>query len=763
MNHLNIIYKRVFICVICIVFLFLIMLNCFKDNSEMKSEEYIKTSDAIGVISLLCEINDMKQEYDECVKEQMLFSDEYVLYSDYKQINQILPLLEEQTLSKEYKEKDCLLEKDWLTYLDKVITEYGKQEVQKEALEIIAFSNQLKEENDLTINEDTLLTNNGIYEYENINDFGSGSYEAITYQNRIILLLNQLSNTVSIKNAYIMNQDKGEITFFYNHYQITYPTIEMTEEKDVIADIFICDSKVTNIQKKEDRFTGKLIYINSEEAEIEDFGIYKLSKDIKLYKLFGKLHTLSIEDLRVGYTFTDFVVEDGYICAALVMRDEDMDVIRVLIRNSDYQGKLHESIDVSCDTDYSVQYYKNGIKSRKIEIEKGEVFHIGMDDFKDNGNRIKIVPSALSGNMTILNVNRSQGNPSYRGDFEIEKCDDGLILINEVLLEEYLYRVVPSEMPAYYAKEALKAQAVCARTYAYGKMLHAGLAGYGAHLDDSATFQVYNNILSKSETTEAVKETLGEILQYQNEPIGAYYYSTSCGVSTDTGVWKSENPPYINAKLIGTNNEKINADDLTDEDNFRKFIETVDENNYEKEEGYYRWTYNVENINSDFMLKQLKARFDANPNLILTQNKSGEYESKEISKIGNIKDIKVMKRNPGGVIDELVITGSKATIKVISELNVRYILCDGETKLQKQDKTEVSLGSSLPSAFLVINLNKENGYVTGYKLIGGGFGHGVGMSQNAAREMGNLGMNYRDILAYFYEDSDIKIIKTKGE
>ncbi len=689
MNYLNTIYKRVFICVICIVFLFLIMLNCFKDNNEMNSEEYIKVPDAINVISLLCEINDLSQEYNKYISEQMLFSNAYLLYSDYKQINQILPIDEEQNPFKEYKDNECLLEKDWFTYLDIIVTEYGKQEVQKEALEIIAFSNQLKEENDLTINEDTLLTNNGIYEYENINDFGSGSYEAITYQNRIILLLNQLSNTVSIKNAYIIRQDNGEIVFAYNHYQITCKAIETTEEKDVIADIFICDSKVTNIQKKEDRFTGKLIYINSEEAEIEDFGIYKLSKDIKVYKLFGKLHTLSIEDLRVGYTFTDFVVEDGYICAALVMRDEDMDVIRVLIRNSDYQGKLHESIDVSCDTDYSVQYYKNGIKSRKIEIEKGEAFHIGMEDFKDNENRIKIVPSALSGNMTILNVNRSQGNPSYRGTFEIEKCDDGLILINEVLLEEYLYRVVPSEMPAYYAKEALKAQAVCARTYAYGKMLHAGLAEYGAHLDDSATFQVYNNILSQSETTEAVKETLGEILQYQNEPIGAYYYSTSCGVSTDTSVWKggfTENPEYIKAKAIGTSEEAVKAEKLTQEQNFKDFIESVDEYSYEKDEGYYRWTYNVENINSDFMLKQLKVRFDANPNLILTQNKSGKYESKEISEIGNIKDIKVMKRNPGGVIDELVITGSKATIKVISELNVRYILCDGETKLQKQDK-----------------------------------------------------------------------------
>ena len=78
--------------------------------------------------------------------------------------------------------------------------------------------------------------------------------------------------------------------------------------------------------------------------------------------------------------------------------------------------------------------------------------------------------------------------PSYRGSLELEKQQDGIVVINEVLLEEYLYAVVPSEMPSSYPLEALKAQAVCARTYAYAKMLHAGLPADGAHVDDSAGF-----------------------------------------------------------------------------------------------------------------------------------------------------------------------------------------------------------------------------------------------------------------------------------
>ena len=106
-------------------------------------------------------------------------------------------------------------------------------------------------------------------------------------------------------------------------------------------------------------------------------------------------------------------------------------------------------------------------------------------------------------------MERSQGTPAYRGSIELIKGENGILVINEVLLEEYLYAVVPSEMPASYPLEALKSQAVCARTYAYDKMCRAGLPAYGAHVDDSAAFQVYNNIEENADTTRAVKETAG--------------------------------------------------------------------------------------------------------------------------------------------------------------------------------------------------------------------------------------------------------------
>lgn len=113
-------------------------------------------------------------------------------------------------------------------------------------------------------------------------------------------------------------------------------------------------------------------------------------------------------------------------------------------------------------------------------------------------------------------------------------------MVNELPLEEYLYSVVPSEMPASYPLEALKAQAICARTYAYGHMSRAGYPRYGAHVDDSTSYQVYNNITEADSATTAVKETYGQmILTDEGTVANTYYYSTSCGVGTTANVWKT--------------------------------------------------------------------------------------------------------------------------------------------------------------------------------------------------------------------------------
>ena len=82
------------------------------------------------------------------------------------------------------------------------------------------------------------------------------------------------------------------------------------------------------------------------------------------------------------------------------------------------------------------------------------------------------------------------------------------MLVNEIELEEYLKKVIPSEMPSSYEKEALKAQAVCARTYAFMQSRSNTYSAYGAQIDDSTQFQVYNNVDPDERTTQAVQEPM---------------------------------------------------------------------------------------------------------------------------------------------------------------------------------------------------------------------------------------------------------------
>ena len=149
-------------------------------------------------------------------------------------------------------------------------------------------------------------------------------------------------------------------------------------------------------------------------------------------------------------------------------------------------------------------------------------------------------------------------------------------------------------MPSSYPAEALEAQAVCARTYAYRYLLKSGLPEEGAHVDDSVRYQVYNNIEESRNARRAVGETAGEMLFYDGVPIHAYYYSTSCGSGSDERAFGStEDLPYLNTRRISHEEEE---EDLREESAFQDFLKEEHPGDYEKEEAWYRWQYEVQEI-----------------------------------------------------------------------------------------------------------------------------------------------------------------------
>lgn len=702
---------------------------------------------------------------------------EYLSYRDFKTIMKFYPV-EELSFQKKYKkDRWKVSEKDWNEYLRKVIASIKDERIQIQELLYIGDANIVSEEFPISGNgleEGEVFTDNGILKdtFHILPDSYMTSLEVLRLDQIIIAVLQKGDDESELKNCYIVDDTEKNATVFKDGYYILIASLledkVMENLQEEIADLIIRKGMIREMERKEEYISGKLLRVSDEEIEIEGHGIYAFQDEVAFYQLYDELRSLKRNQLPIGYEFTDFVIDEGKIAACLIMREEYMEYIRVLLRNSHYEEKHHKELVLSCDEDMQMISYLNGVEEQTMDISAGEKVSIDEKSFyegtsPESKKRVKFVPSVLSGKITIHSNERNYGTPKYSGTLELTHSEDGFIVVNELLLEDYLTRVVPSEMPSYYPMEALKAQAVCARTYAYGKMLKSGLPAYGAHVDDSAAFQVYNNILPQGTTTQAVKDSYHCVLTYNQIPIETYYYSTSAGCGSGTSIWhgNGEAPAYLIPREIGTEPSENLAEQLTDEETFSNYIRSVNKTHYESEEGWYRWELENELEDLDALHTILRKRYELYPKLILVENENGEFVSQEIPDLGELKDIQITKRLSGGIVDELLLVGTEATVKVISELNVRHILANGTSNIQRQSGDQLSL-TMLPSAYISLDVEKEEDIVTSYKIYGGGFGHGVGMSQNGAKNMAKSGMNYQQILQFFYGTSDLLKLNKEG-
>lgn len=765
--------SRLFIKIILILIGMLIIgyiLSISIRQNMMKQPEgsYMRLQDALLLTGAVREESREESRYIELWKLLQEDKENLLTYRQFMELVDIIITDAEdmnnirRSFDKKYKEDFYFLQNDWYELFDEFLRAYGMEDIIAPVdITVLGVEADVAETGEDCLGTGKLLAKEGIYDYQS-DLFRQYKYQLIRAYKKddtLLTVREVIGRGLSLRNVWIMEAEEERLQVFYNNYEIWFP-YEKTEtsEREQVADFEFADGKLQSVKVKSDKVNGKLLSIRDGSIELEGAGKYSFKEDMKLYQLYGSLRECEINDLRIGYDFTDFVLEDGVICAALITREEAMENIRVVIKNTGFTGAYHEQLELTSDVAFTIRYGKYDELVEK-HFNAGDIVTVDMDSEYLIGDRVYIEPDALTGRITLLSLERAQGIPSYRGKMEIAKTPEGLVAVNELLLEEYLYSVVPSEMPASYPLEALKAQAVCARTYAYRHMSRSGIAGFGAHVDDSAGYQVYNNIAENVQTTKAVKETAGKLLYYGEELCGAYYYSTSCGFGTDVNIWKStgtEDTSYLQAIRIGTDAGKYDGEDMMSEETFERFITDTYASDYESNEAWYRWRYEVDAIEEAHILEILQSRYDANAKLILTKNKNGEFESKPVEKLGDIKDIYIEKRNDGGVADELIIEGTRNTFKVISEHNIRYVLNDGRSKVIRQDGSETASATLLPSAYMVIVTSKEEDIVVGYSLIGGGYGHGVGMSQNGAKEMAAKGFKSEDILTFFYRACEVK-------
>lgn len=662
-------------------------------------------------------------------------------YAQYKEIYEYIEGADKAIpdFADKYEDSYALLKEDWYQAFQLMLAYYDTDSsIWRTTLFILKTD----------AGENKLYTPESEYSYlsSSFADSEFNKEEVYVKNDKLLTSIRVLDERTILENVWVMevSDDDNEYALecFYRQLNFNVITSE-SAQREQVADLTFEGGELTKVEGKDEKIRGRLLSVSDDSMEVEGCGRYETEAGLEIYKLYGTLQTQKKSDLMIGYDYTDFVVKNNKICACLVSREGEIDQIRVLLKNTGNGSYYYDEVKVTVDGEETL------VKADEMEVGERQIFSC-------NALTDKV-------KMEIEDVNKADN--FYRGALEFYKTKEGMAIINELPLEEYLYAVVPSEMPAYYPMEALKAQAVCARTYAYRHILHAGLASFGAHLDDTTSYQVYHNIEENAATTTAVKETDGMMLFYQGEPAENYYYSTSCGYGTDTTIWKTEaaqNIPYIRGGKIAGEEDRNSApaaDELKDEEKFAAYIKNVDETDFESGEAWYRWRYEVEELDVDKMLERIKERYKANASLVLTKKEGADgdyYVSEPVKSLGKIKDISISKRGAGGIADELIITGSKAVIKIISEYNIRRILCDGEGNVIRQDGSSVAASTLLPSAFLIIETGKSGEDVIGYTVIGGGYGHGVGMSQNAAKEIGSLGYGYQEILGVFFADCEVR-------
>ncbi|MFW6310433.1 MAG: SpoIID/LytB domain-containing protein [Prolixibacteraceae bacterium] len=354
-----------------------------------------------------------------------------------------------------------------------------------------------------------------------------------------------------------------------------------------------------------------------------------------------------------------------------------------------------------------------------------------------------------------------QENQRFQGKLKLIRENNKVRAINVIDLEDYLKSVISSEMSATASPEFLKAHAVISRSWLLAQIEKTkSIAGGGGiyqaseetsneiirwyDREDHKNFDVcaddhcqrYQGItkIHSEKALQAAEETAGEILMFENKICDARF-SKCCGGVTENfeNVWEPLRHRYL-TKVVDSEFGDTTCVDLRLEEEAESWIRN-------KPEAFC-------NTSDKKILSQVLPDFDQATSDFYRW--TADYSQKEISELlklrsgidfGEIKKLEAVKRGHSSRIIKLKITGTKKSLIVGKELEIRKWL---------------SKSHLYSSAFVVDHLEIKNGIPQKIKLTGAGWGHGVGLCQIGAAVMGEKGYSYIEILNHYFKSAELK-------
>lgn len=320
----------------------------------------------------------------------------------------------------------------------------------------------------------------------------------------------------------------------------------------------------------------------------------------------------------------------------------------------------------------------------------------------------------------FFNVNYGSGyfwagqeNRQYRGVMEIVPQGADFVVVNIVTLEEYLYATVPGEMPASWPMEALKAQAVAARTYTVNRINTNADSLY--HVGASVTYASYPGVSwEHSRSTQAVDETRGLILTYNGNPINAVYSSNTGGhTESSLDVWGfARNYLVPVSETLEPTDFQFPLDPADLLEWIKSKPQTFSSIPSYTPQNSYRWVRMIDRTDLEELL---------NP----------KYN------LGTILQILPLDRGDAGSVYQIKIIGTK-----------KDVIIEG-------DSIRSTLGGLRSNRFVVETQMGSNNLPLRFYFFGSGWGHNVGMSQTGAAGMAEEGFTYEEILQHYYPGTEL--------
>ena len=600
--------------------------------------------------------------------------------------------------------------------------------------------------------ENVLFTNEGdVYTKLPVSCFEQWrAYEIYTIDEKCVGIYGVSKEACSISNAYLTGSANGVITFLFqgDSYEFSFGE-DGVEPATGVCDLILIDGKLDTIRQKQDFIEGNMLSYDEKTIEIDGYG--KISHDgkIPVYQIYGEIVEKSISDVVLGNMAVEYIIGEEEVCAILMKMPASIEDIRILLLAEDGR-KFRKEVFLKCDTQAVLTCGENEENIAADTVVSAEEYIAG--------NQLTLSMKSVSedGKIYLCDKDGNQTSNGYHGRMEVRLLEGGYTLVNSVPFETYLCAVVPSEMPSSYEPEALKAQAVCARSYAYIQLMRADLAAYGAHIDDSTSYQVYNKTPESDESKKAVYETAGKVMTYQGDVIEAYYFSTSVGYTDTAAVWNAADDASYGFLKSNCLNEEKSEYDLSSEDGFKEYLKSETEG-FDSDVKFYRWEVAADyREKTDEINSILESRRIVSEENVIYYESGGKNEVESLNGFGKLKKLFVKKRSEAGTILILGLQFENGYAEVKSEYNIRKVLGLGFEKITYADGSTSDSMSLLPSACCKVEALEDGSY----RLLGGGYGHGLGMSQNGANGMAKEGKTFEEILNFFYQDIEIADIWT---